>query len=246
MPEPLRIELPGYAFEMVFVKGGTFRMGLSENTKDAYGDEYPDHDVTIKDFYIGRYPVTQALWQTLVQVTPEFNMKFQTNHMGLDHPAVNIFWEDAKEKFLPALNTHTKCAFRLPTEAEWEYAARGGPQWKDGYQFAGSDKLREVGWYADNSGNETQPVGQLYPNALGLYDMSGNVWEWCEDDWHDNYEGAPIDGSPWIDRPDRGYRRVRRGGSDWYGSWNCRVVSRKAAAPSLRYGPLGFRLALSK
>ena len=242
MPPPLRIELPSYAFEMILVQGGDFRMGTPEGRPDNYGYEHPDHNVSVKDFYLGRYPVTQALWRAVAQAAPEFGLEPDpSNFKGDERPVEQVSWDDIKEKFLPAIEKLTGRPFRLPTESEWEFAARGGPYHEEGYNYAGSDKLREVGWYEANSGNETQPVGLLYPNALGLYDMSGNVWEWCEDDWHGNYEGAPDDGSAWVDGPRGGYR-VRRGGSCWYGPQGCRVACRFSYVPAYRIGYLGFRL----
>ncbi|MBX2928063.1 MAG: formylglycine-generating enzyme family protein [Saprospiraceae bacterium] len=244
MPPPLLIDLPGYAFEMILVHGGAFRMGSPEGAEGAYDDEYPAHDVTVKDFYLGRYPVTQALWRAVALAVPEFGLEPDpSGFKGDERPVENVSWNDIKKKFLPAIEKLTGRSFRLPTESEWEYAAQGGPYHAEGYQYAGSDKLREVGWYDDNSGNETHPVGLLYPNALGLYDMSGNVWEWCEDDWHSNYEGAPDDGSAWIERPERGGRRVRRGGSFFYGPQFCRVAYRLNDYPATRHDGGGFRLA---
>jgi len=244
MPPPLRIDLPGYAFEMILVEGGAFRMGSQKDTEGAYEDEYPDHDVTVPDFYLGRYPVTRALWRAVAQAAPEFDLDPDpSNFKGDERPVENISWDDIKEKFLPALEKITGRPFRLPSEAEWEYAARGGKHHAESYAYAGSDKLREVGWYDANSGNETQPVGLLYTNALGLYDMSGNVWEWCEDDWHGNYEKAPIDGSAWVDHPERGDYRVRRGGGSWPGPQYCRVASRFHGHPAHRFVSYGFRLA---
>lgn len=244
MPAPLRIELPGYAFEMIPIEGGPFRMGSPQGAEDAYEDEYPDHDVIVSDFCLGRYPVTQALWRAVALAAPEFDLELDPSFQkGEERPVENVSWNDIKEKFLPALEKLTGRSFRLPTEAEWEYAARGGKYHAEGFVYAGSDKLREVGWYDANSGNETQPVGLLYPNALDLYDMSGNVWEWCEDDWHDNYDGAPGDGSAWIDGPDRGDHRVQRGGSYWYEARNCRVAYRRLDGPATRNRNFGFRLA---
>ncbi|MBL8047024.1 MAG: formylglycine-generating enzyme family protein, partial [Anaerolineales bacterium] len=134
--------------------------------------------------------------------------------------------------------------FRLPTEAEWEFAARGGTKSR-GFRYAGSDKLKEVAWYNENSYGETKPVGLKFPNELGLYDMSGNVWEWCEDDWHGNYEGAPDDGKAWIDSPDRGDYRVIRGGCSFDTPRLCRCSYRRINSPGDRSNCLGFRLVLS-
>ena len=170
---------------------------------------------------------------------------------GPDRPVENVSWEDT-QPFFEALNrwyagTGAYQArpgrFGLPTEAQWEYAARGGRYGKYfDYPYSGGNRLEELGWYNGNSHGETQAVGRKLPNALGLYDMSGNVWEWCEDDWHENYDNAPADGSAWVDTP-RGSDRVVRGGS-WYGNAvNCRVAFRNHGHPDSRNDYLGFRAA---
>ncbi|MCB9298710.1 MAG: formylglycine-generating enzyme family protein [Lewinellaceae bacterium] len=140
-----------------------------------------------------------------------------------------------KSKILPG--------YRLPTEAEWEYAARGGPspEGRPRYAYAGGDKLDEVGWYDDNSHRETKPVGLKLPNELGLCDMSGNVWEWCEDQWRDNYKGAPGDGSAWVDK-EQGAYRVSRGGGWNFSAGGCRCAYRSSWLPRSRSYDLGFRL----
>jgi formylglycine-generating enzyme required for sulfatase activity len=152
-----------------------------------------------------------------------------------------VSWNDIQE-FLSKLNAKTGKTYRLPTEAEWEYAARGGSQSR-GYKYAGSNSLDEVAWYTDNSGSKTHPVGQKKANELGLYDMSGNVWEWCADDWHGSYSGAPSTGRAWIDSP-RASSRVFRGGGWDGGARYCRVSYRGNYTPSFRGSALGFRLAL--
>ena len=221
------------AFEMIFVEGGTFLMGGAD--EEAYGDEKPVHKVQVYPFYLARYPVTQALWQAVMRNNP-------SNFKGADRPVERVSWDDCQD-FLQKLNAHTGKNYRLPTEAEWEYAARGGA-YSEGYLYAGSDKLKDVGWYRENSGGETHPVGEKLPNELGLYDLSGNVWEWCEDDWHDNYTGAPQDGSAWVDAGSRGSSRGNRGGSWNDGALRCRVSGRCHHSPGLRVNALGFRLAL--
>ena len=220
---------------MVFVQGGTFRMGSEENEPDAYDWEKPAHKVNLPDFFIGKFPVTQALWKAVMK--GENPSVFQSD----ERPVESVSWNDITGAFLPALKKITGLDFRLPTEAEWEYAARGGRN----CQYAGSDKLQEVGWYSANSHSETKPVGLKYPNKLGLYDMCGNVWEWCEDDWHDNYQGAPEDGSAWVNSPERGGYRVLRGGSYWYVAQYCRVAYRFNYPPAARNGDIGLRLAAS-
>jgi formylglycine-generating enzyme required for sulfatase activity len=207
--------------EMVPVEGGPFLLGGT-------------HAVTVPDFEIGKYPVTQKQWQEIMGNNP-------SHFKGEDLPVENVSWNDAKA-FIQKLNERFPGRhFRLPSEAEWEYAARGGRLSK-GYEYAGSNQLDEVGWYSENSGNKTHPVGLKKANELGLHDMSGNVWEWCEDDWHDSYQGAPGDGSAWMDKPERGDGRVQRGGSYWSAAKSCRVAYRHSDDPARRSEIYGFRL----
>lgn len=214
---------------MVLVRGGTFQMG--SNDFDA---TKPIHSVTLPDFEIGKYPVTQKLWQEIMGSNPSY-------FKGCDDcPVEKVSWDDVQE-FLKKLNhRHPGKNYRLPTEAEWEYAARGGNQSK-GYTYAGSNDIDEVTWYDKNSGGKPQLVGGKKANELGIYDMSGNVWEWCQDVWHDNYQGAPTDGSVWTRAGQHG-RRVLRGGS-WYSDpFYCRAANRYRAFQSYRYNYYGFRL----
>jgi formylglycine-generating enzyme required for sulfatase activity len=189
---------------------------------------------------LGKYPVTQALWQAVMKNNPSY-------FPGADRPVEQVSWEDCQE-FIHKLNAQTKGRYRLPSEAEWEFAARGGVR-SEGYLYAGSDKLEEVGWYGDNSGSETHPVGHKLPNELGLYDLSGNVYEWCRDDWHDSYERSEgfkplaMDGSAWVDQPQRASYRVVRGGGWFYAARGCRVSDRDHYSPGDRDGDIGLRLA---
>ncbi|MDX2248815.1 MAG: formylglycine-generating enzyme family protein [Bacteroidia bacterium] len=236
---PKVIKLPnGFSFEMIFVEGGKFMMGSGENDSDAIFWEMPAHEVSMSAYYLGKYPVTQGLWKAVMgeENNPSF---FQGDLRPVEH----ISWDDAK-KFIEKLNSVTGLTFRLPSEAEWEFAARGGNKSKHTV-YSGSNRLEEVGWYRENSHQETKPVGQKLPNELGIYDMSGNVWEWCEDDWHSDYKGAPADGSAWIDAGDRGSARVLRGGS--WGNYPryCRVANRDYTSPGNRVNYLGFRLAFA-
>ncbi|MBQ3247459.1 MAG: SUMF1/EgtB/PvdO family nonheme iron enzyme, partial [Alistipes sp.] len=168
-------------FEMVFVKGGTFTMGATaEQGSDADSDEKPAHSVTVSNFYIGKYEVTQAQWEAVMGKNPS---RFKGDNL----PVERVSWNDI-QKFIEKLNAKTGKRYRLPTEAEWEYAARGGNQSK-GYKYSGSNDIGSVAWYTDNSSSPTHPVGQKQPNELGLYDMSGNVYEWCSD-WHGSYSSG--------------------------------------------------------
>jgi formylglycine-generating enzyme required for sulfatase activity len=218
---------------MVFVAGGTFNMGCtSEQGSDCYNDEKPAHQVTVSDFFIGRCEVTQAHWKAVMGSNPS---RFKGDNL----PVENVSWDDIQE-FIKKLNAQTGKNYRLPSEAEWEYAARGGTKSK-GYKYSGSNNLAEVGWYYDNSGSTMHPVGTKQPNELGIYDMSGNVWEWCSD-WYGTYSASaqqnPIGASS-------GSARVGRGGG-WSGSARyCRVANRYNYSSGRRDGNLGFRLACS-
>ena len=222
--------------EMILVEGGTFMMGAtSEQTEDCFEDEIPVHEVTLSDFYIGKFLVTQKEWQEVMGDNP-------SHFKGDDLPVERVSWKEIRY-FLEELNAKTGKTYRLPTEAEWEYAARGGASSR-GYKYAGSNSLDEVAWYDGNSSASTHPVGQKKANELGLYDMSGNVWEWCADDWHDNYSNAPSNSRAWIDSP-RASDRVYRGGSWLSSALLCRVSTRNGNTLLCRDGNLGFRLAMS-
>ncbi|MEZ4772262.1 MAG: formylglycine-generating enzyme family protein [Bacteroidia bacterium] len=220
--------------EMIFVEGGEFGMGGSD--AEARDNEKPIHRVQVSSFYMGKYPVTQALWQAVMGNNP-------SEFKGKNRPVEKVSWTNAKT-FIQKLNEKSGKTYRLPTEAEWEFAARGGI-YSQGYLYAGSDKLKEVGWYDENSENKTHPVGQKLPNELGIYDLSGNIWEWCEDDWHNNYIDAPTDGSAWVSSENRGSDRVFRGGSWGSTPDRCRIAFRLSISPVLRDPYLGFRLAMS-
>jgi formylglycine-generating enzyme required for sulfatase activity len=222
------------ADDMVFVQGGTFKMGgTSEQGEDCDDDEMPVHDVTVSDFYIGKYPVTQRQWTQVMGTNPS---KF----LGDDFPVETVSWNDVQE-FIEKLNKQTGQSFRLPTEAEWEYAASGGNQSK-GYKYSGSDNVDEVAWYRENSGGKTHPVGTKLPNELGIYDMSGNVSEWVND-WYGKYT-AEAQENP--QGPSEGDIRIKRGGH--YITWaiGCRVSDRPGHYPDTRNHATGFRLALEK
>ena len=220
-------------FDMVFVEGGTFTMGAtSEQGTDALYGEKPAHYVTVSDFYIGKYEVTQAQWRAVMGSNPS---KFKGDNL----PVEQVSWNDI-QKFITKLNTMTGKTFRLPTEAEWEYAARGGNKSK-GYKYSGSNTLDNVAWYTNNSSSKTHPVGQKQPNELGLYDMSGNVWEWCQD-WYGSYSSSSQTNPT---GPSSGSYRVLRGGSWDSIAWCCRVSYRYGFNPDYRDDDGGFRLACS-
>ena len=224
----------GISIDMVKVEAGTFMMGATSEMKHPSSDEKPVHQVTLtNDYYMGKYEVTQALWQAVMGSNP-------SNFKGDNLPVETVNWNDCQE-FISKLNSLTGRKFRLPTEAEWEYAARGGKKSR-GYQYSGSRKISDVAWYEGNSRSKTHPVGRKQANELGIYDMSGNVWEWCSD-WYGSYSSSsqtnPM-GS------DSGAKRVRRGGSWCYIARICRSSYRYGDAPDCRGLYLGLRLALSE
>jgi len=232
------------AGDMVAVKGGTFMMGgTEEQGKDCFDDEKHVHSVTLSDYYIGKYPVTQRLWKRVMAGTPLAN---QSEFKGDDLPVEMVSWEEVVEKFLPRLNALTGKVYQLPTEAEWEYAARGGTKSKQ-YKYAGSNNIDEVAWYEKNSRKKTHPVGTKKPNELGIYDMSGNVFEWVND-WMDDVE--ELDGY-YSDLqinpigPSWGTVHVCRGGSWYCGAVNCRVSARASNDTNVRGYGHGVRLVLS-
>ena len=204
---------------MIKVKHGSFQMG-SDSGKSV-------HQVTLtNDYYMGETEVTQALWYAVMGQSPTSDGSKWSSSYGLGdgYPAYYISYEDC-QKFLTKLNQLTGQQFRFPTEAEWEYAARGGSRSK-GYTYSGSNNLGDVAWYADNSSSTTHVVKTKAPNELGLYDMSGNVYEWCAD-WYGSSS-----------------YQVNRGGSWFNTATCCRVANRDLDAPSVRSGILGIRLAL--
>jgi formylglycine-generating enzyme required for sulfatase activity len=218
----------------VKVKGGTFTMGCQdERDKDCENDEKPAHQVTLRDYYIGQTEVTQDQWQAVVGDNP-------SSFKGCaDCPVEKVSWNDIQD-FLKKLNARGGGQYRLPSESEWEYAARGGLNSK-GTLYAGSQYAGNVAWFTDNAGGKTHPVKMKIPNELGLYDMSGNVWEWCADCWHDNYKGHPTDGTAWTSGTCN--RRVLRGGSWSNNSRGVRVSKRDGLIPDVRGYSFGFRLA---
>ncbi|MCX4292288.1 MAG: SUMF1/EgtB/PvdO family nonheme iron enzyme [Odoribacter sp.] len=226
--------IKGVSFDMLYVEGGTFMMGATEEQgDDAYDSEKPVHSVTLSDYYIGKFEVTQGLWKAIMDNNNPSN--FQN---GDDYPMYYVNWEEAQE-FCKKLSQLTGKTYVLPTEAQWEYAARGGVKSR-GYKYSGSNTIGNVAWYGDNSSSSTHPVATKQPNELGLYDMSGNVWEWCSD-WY-GYYSSESQSNP--TGPSTGSYRVVRGGS-WHDfARRCRVSHRNGINRSLRGSNYGFRVVL--
>ncbi len=250
--------------EMVSVEGGTFIMGATAeqepltpsyvvNSKD---DRLPTHEVTISDYQIGKYEVTQQLWRYVMLYSGTcadgstmsayrggvwlgYNIPSSSFGKGNYYPAYFVSYNDIVDVFLPRLNKITGKTYRLPTEAEWEYAARGGNKSK-GYKYSGSDDLNEVAWYDGNSGKTTHEVGTKKPNELGIYDMSGNVWEWCSD-WYGKYSSSAQTNPT---GPATGSDHLMRGGNWGCPESSCFVSHRKYKDPDYRYDGHGFRLVL--
>ena len=223
--------------EMVFVKGGTFTMGATEEQipEAPKEGEFPAHEVTVGDFYIGKYEVTQELWEYVMGYNPSSSQEAK-------NPVGNISLMDCVD-FVANLNSLTGKHFDIPTEAEWEYAARGGNMSK-GYIYSGSNIIDDVAWYTDNSSQINHQCGTKAPNELGIYDMSGNVSEWCSDWYDENYYAS----SPTVNPtgPKTGLDVVCRGGNHIYRKQSCRVSSRDFANADERWTNLGFRLVCRK
>ncbi|MBN2527603.1 MAG: formylglycine-generating enzyme family protein [Deltaproteobacteria bacterium] len=211
---------------MVKIPSGTFQMG-----GEGSDNEQPIHEVKVPEFWMLSTPVTQAQWQAVMGTDP-------STFKGPERPVENVSWNDAK-KFCDKLSAHTRETYRLSSEAEWEYACRAGSN--DRYCFGNDENiLGDYAWYDKNSKGETHPVAQKEPNNFNLYDMHGNVWEWCEDTWHDNYKDAPRDGSAWVSEDEPG--RVVRGAS-----WDSSNPRDLRSSSRVRYGAdsgslfIGFR-----
>lgn len=218
---------------LVYVEGGTFTMGATpEQGNEAEIDEGPAHDVNLSSFHIGKFEVTQEEWETVMGNNPSY-------HKGSRRPVENVSWNDCQE-FLRKLNGITGKKFRLPTEAEWEYAARGG-KYSKGYKYVGGNNVESFAWYDGNSNNVTHYVGQKLPNELGLYDMSGNVCEWCADAYEYIYPYKFLTNPTGASSISN---RVLRGGSFHSGARHCRVSYRSYCVPSGRNSNVGLRLAL--
>ena len=229
----LSITVKGVTFNMIKVDGGTFAMGATSEMTNPDDNEKPTHQVTISSYYIGETEVTQALWKAMMGNNPSY-------FKGDNLPVEKVSWEDC-QTFIGKLNDLTGKSFRLPTEAEWEYAARGGKR-SNHTQYSGGSMIDDVAWYYDNSGSKTHSVKTKKPNELGLYDMSGNVWEWCQD-WYGSY-GSYVQTNP--TGPGSGAYRVDRGGGWDYNERGCRSSNRSSYSPGYRFCSLGLRLALSE
>ena len=227
-------QVNGVSFNMIKVIGGKFTMGATDEQGGNIKDQLPAHRVILSDYYIGETPVTQELWNEVMDDNPSC-------YKGPKKPVEMVSWNDCQE-FVAKLNKLTGGKFRLPTEAEWEFAARGGVDSK-GFKYAGSDCLNEVAWYAKNSDDMTHEVKTKTPNELGLYDMNGNVWEWCSDYYSPSYYSV----SPKINPqgPITGSSRVNRGGSWFTDISRYRISVRDGNPEQGRYAALGLRLAMN-
>jgi formylglycine-generating enzyme required for sulfatase activity len=261
---------PDVNLEMVLIRGGTFTMGSPETeagrtwyqvwdpSLDGFNIEGPQHEVNVSDFWLGKYPVTQAQWRT-VAALPPIDKKLNpepADFKGDARPIEQVSWNDATE-FCKRLSQYTQRQYRLPTEAEWEYACRAGTTTPfsfgptitpalanyaptegehNGHRWSGNYGEGPIGEYRQ----QTTEVGIFPANAFGLYDMHGNVWEWCLDRWHKTYEAAPRDGSAWLS-PDAD-KRILRGGSWFFFPALCRSAFRNRRAPETRLNRIGFRV----
>ncbi|MDD3246207.1 MAG: formylglycine-generating enzyme family protein [Methanosarcina sp.] len=219
--------------EFVLIPSGEFDMGASSEEKGRSDSESSLHKVTIKNpFYMGKYPVTQKQWEKIMGNNP-------SHFKGEARPVEMVSWNEVQE-FVNKLNAAEETdKYRVPSEAEWEYACRAGTQTR--YSFGGDEsKLNEYAWYAENSGSKTHSIGRKNPNLWGLYDMHGNVWEWVQDKWQENYIVSPPDGSVWEDG--NSFYRGSRGGSWYCDTKSCRSASRFGRDPESLFSNLGFRL----
>ena len=240
------IMLPGdVPLVMVWMPKGSFLMGSPDTELARDASEGPQHTVTLSSgFWMGKYELTQAQWQAVMGTTPWSVHNYVL--ADLDSPAMWVSWDDAK-LFVAALNSLTGKTFRLPSESEWEYACRAGTTTRFYWGDDPTDvSINDYAWWDGNAGSIGEKyahvVGQKLPNEWGLYDMSGNAWEWCEDDWHYDYVNAPTEGQAWVDSP-RSIYRVNRGGY-WYSPGPyCRSAARSYDEPSTAGFHVGFRLA---
>ncbi|MEO0759716.1 MAG: formylglycine-generating enzyme family protein [Cyanobacteria bacterium J06648_16] len=231
----------GVTLTLMLVPSGTFMMGAPPEEEDSQDAERPQHRVQLSQFLMGRYPVTQAQWRVVAGYDRE-QMALDPEPSGFkgdDLPVEQVSWREATE-FCQRLSRRTGKHYHLPSEAQWEYACRA--ETMTTYHF-GPQLTSDLANYGRQE-NKTTAVGQYPPNRWGLHDMHGNVWEWCQDHWHNNYDGAPTDGRAWIGGSDSSIR-VRRGGS-WYDiPWYCRSASRYNYFPDIRDYDIGFRVVSS-
>ena len=245
---PFTVDLgKGVTLELLAIAGGTFLMGAPNSEKDSYDSERPQHRVTLQPFYMGKYPVTQAQWQAVMGSNPSY-------FKGNDRPVEQVSWHDAQAflKNFRSLGDFGNLTPRLPTEAEWEYACRAGTTTPFYFgETISADQANYNGNYTYGKGKQgvyreqTTDVGSFPPNAFGLCDMHGNVWEWQSDSWHDNYNGAPTDGSIWGSLDDGKAKLLRGGGWGDYPD-NCRSASRGRYLPDNQYGGLGLRVVVAR
>lgn len=228
----LEFEVKGESFRMILVEGGTFMMGCtSTESFDCERDEKPAFSATLTDYYIGEFEVTQELWEAVMGKNPsEFKMK--------NHPVENVTWTDCN-KFVKKLSRLTGKHFDLPTESQWEFAARGGIK-SEGFRYCGSNNIGEVSWFEGNSNKQAHVVGTLKPNELGIYDMGGNVQEWCRD-FYDSYTDTPKTNPK---GPEKGFHRVYRGGAWYFNAWYCRPAYRRLNSPKYKFSYLGLRVVM--
>lgn len=251
-PQIKEYTVDGIAFNMVFVEGGTFTMGCTRDQCGCDKDEKPAHNVTLSDFWMGETEVTQAVWKavmgtTVAQQRDKANSNWLLNSVGSNYPMYYVNYNEAVE-FCNKLNSKIKNQlpsgwhFALPSEAQWEYAARGG-KYKSPYKYSGSNNIDEVAWNRTTTEDDgTKPVKGAKPNALGLYDMTGNVWEWCLDWYSEDYYSVSASTNPVCLSEDS--KHVMRGGSWLSRDSDCRIAVRMGIYPDGRYGENGFRLVL--
>jgi formylglycine-generating enzyme required for sulfatase activity len=241
----------GVLLEMVAIPSGKFLMGSPESEPERYASESPQHTVTIQPFFMGKFSVTQSQWKA-VAALPKVNIDLNSdpsNFKGANRPVERVSWDDAIE-FCARLSKKTEKTYRLPSEAEWEYACRAGTTTPFYFgETITTDLANYNGNYTYGSApkgeyrEQTTDVGKFPANSFGLFDMHGNIWEWCQDEWHENYNGAPKDGSAWLADNDNQFRLLRGGSWDFNPRY-CRSVGRYDCARDFRYGDVGFRVVL--